>query len=138
MGGSTSKQPGAGADAFKLNKNGELTQDQFVFIMDNYMLATRLFVGEKKYAKINKDTECYQRYFVECGKKSKQMLKKHGITSMQVCLSPDYSQAMYTINHKKSHTIKFDSDAKLQLKEINDRLQPYNGYGSQAPCYNKH
>ena len=131
MGTSQSKQE----TDFKLDKDGKLTQEQFVYIMDNYMLATRLFGVQPKYAKVNKEAECHQRYFIECGKQSKTKLKKHGISSLVVCMSQDYSLAMYTVNRTYTHVMKFDAHQMAQLATINKKLQPYNGYGSDSPCY---
>ena len=125
------------ASTMKVDVKGTLTPELFIYIMDNYMLATRLFFGTKKFTKVNKDEECYQRYFVNCGKESLKKLKRHGISSIEVCMSDDFSTAMYVVNKKKSNIIEFNKAQQKQLEAINKKLQKFNGYGSMSPCYTK-
>ncbi len=122
---------------FRIGADGKLTPGQFLFIVDNYMLATRLYESESKYRQISKDDggECWQRFLIHCGKDSLKQLRKHGITGMRVCISKDYSRAMYTINGQHTHTITLGKEQRERLEAINDELQRFNGYGSQSPCY---
>lgn len=135
-----SSKPVPEPKTYKL-RSGALNAEQFLYIADNYMLASRLFNYETSdLARVDsKNPECYGSYLVECGKNSLKILKKRfGISKIEACIASDYSKVRYRIDASKAaKTLAFTPEQQKTLKRINARLQPYNGHASDAPC-NRH
>jgi hypothetical protein len=145
---------------FTINKKTGLTNDQIVYILATYGASSRrtsflvnnkidvnndqkdwFFLTLSKHSGKERDSEFYGRYLVSCGGKvRKEMLKKFNITDAQFCLAHDYSAAAYKIEMKDKSEIKklivFDAHTSSLVKQINDHLQKFNGYGGrEKSCY---
>jgi hypothetical protein len=111
MGAAFNKEPSS-----YVLKNGKPSGEQLVYILDNYMYATRDFRG--------KDL----MYYKVCAKSKAELKKKFGIADMSVYLAATFKSAKCSIGGK-SCIVRFDATQSEHVKKINGQKQKSNGYG---------